>query len=82
MTTQAKATAIDTPEGIQYAGYATLKSQLKMEKIGLTHSAMRGKKLRPMWAETLGLKPRDSHDAFIAECQRRMDEIIANKSAS
>ena len=76
MTTNNGTTVISTPEGMQYAGYATLKSQLKMEKIGMTHSAMRGKKLRPMWAAKLGLKPRDSYDMFIAECQRRMDELL------
>lgn len=72
-------TTINTPEGIEYAGYATLKMQFRMEKQGMTHSAMRGKKLRPMWAEKLGLKPRDDYDKYIAECQRRMDEILANK---
>lgn len=81
MTTQNGTTVINTPEGMQYAGYATLKSQLKMEAHGMTHSAMRGKKLRPMWAAHLGLKPRDSYEMFIAECQRRMDEILANKQA-
>lgn len=62
---------------VDHAGLAILKAQLKLEKVGLTHSAMRGKKLRPMWAEFLGLKPRDSYDDFIAEVQRRMDEIVA-----
>ncbi|MNB75757.1 hypothetical protein D3C75_224130 [compost metagenome] len=75
-------TVINTPEGIEYAGYATLKMQLKMEKVGMTHSAMRGKKLRPMWAAKLGLKPRDSYDMFIAEVQKRMDAIMAAKEAS
>lgn len=75
-------TVINTPEGIEYAGYATLKQQLKMEKIGLSHSAMRGKKLRPMWAAKLGLKQRDSYEVFIAEVQKRMDAILAAKQAS
>lgn len=74
-------TMINTPEGIEYAGYATLKQQFKMEKIGLSHSGMRGKKLRPMWAKKLGLKPRDDYDMYIAEIQRRQDEILANKQA-
>lgn len=81
MTTSNSTTVINTPEGIEYAGYATLKMQLKMEKVGMTHSAMRGKKLRPMWAEKLGLKPRDDYDKFIAECQRRMDAIMEAKQA-
>lgn len=75
-------TVINTPEGIEHAGYAILKQQLKMEKIGLSHSAMRGKKLRPMWAAKLGLKPRDSYEMFIAEVQKRMDAIVAAKEAS
>lgn len=74
-------TMINTPEGIEFAGYATLKQQFKMEKVGLSHSAMRGKKLRPMWAKKLGLKPRDDYDMYIAECQRRMDELEAKQKA-
>lgn len=81
MTTSNSTTVINTPDGIEYAGYATLKMQLKMEKLGMTHSAMRGKKLRPMWAAKLGLKPRDNYDMYIAECQRRMDEFLAAKQA-
>lgn len=71
-------TVISSPEGLEYAGLATLKSQFRMEKVGLTHSAMRGKKLRPMWAKHLGLKPRDTYEDFIAEIQRRMDAILAS----
>ncbi|MNY76902.1 hypothetical protein D3C86_2166350 [compost metagenome] len=52
-----------------------------MEKVGLSHSGMRGKKLRPMWAKKLGLKPRDDYDMYIAECQRRMDALLAAKQA-
>lgn len=81
MTTNNGTIVIDTPEAMQYAGYATLKQQLKLEKLGMSHSAMRGKKLRPMWAAKLGLKPRDDYEKFIAECQRRMDEILAAKQA-
>jgi hypothetical protein len=76
MTTNNGTTVISTPEGMQYAGYATLKGQLKLEKLGMSHSAMRGKKLRPMWAAKLGLKPRDSYEKFIAECERRMEELL------
>jgi hypothetical protein len=47
-----------------------------MEKVGLSHSAMRGKKLRPMWAKYLGLKVRDDYDQFIAAIQARMDAIL------
>jgi len=82
MTTANGTTVINTPDGMEYAGYATLKGQLKLEKLGMSHSAMRGKKLRPMWAAKLGLKPRDDYEKFIAECQRRMDEIIAKREAN
>lgn len=81
MTTSNGTTVINTPDGIEFAGYATLKGQLKLEKVGLSHSAMRGKKLRPMWAAKLGLKPRDSYEMFIAECERRMDELKAKQQA-
>ena len=74
-------TTISTKSGMEYAGLATLKMQLKMEKVGLTHSSMGKKKLRPMWAAKLGLKPRDDYDTFIAECQRQMDEILAANQA-
>jgi len=69
-------TAISSPEGLDYAGLAILKSQFRMEKVGLSHSAMRGKKLRPMWAKYLGLKVRDDYDQFIAAIQARMDAIL------
>lgn len=81
MTTSNGTIVINTPDAIEHAGYAVLKQQFKMEKIGLSHSAMRGKKLRPMWAAKLGLKPRDDYDKFIDECQRRMDELVAKKEA-
>ncbi|MNH41291.1 hypothetical protein D3C87_1375930 [compost metagenome] len=81
MTTSNSTTVINTPDGIEFAGYATLKQQFKMEKVGLSHSGMRGKKLRPMWAKKLGLKPRDDYDMYIAECQRRMDALLAAKQA-
>ena len=71
-------TVINDPEGIEYARLASLKGQLKLEKVGLKSS---GGALRPRLAAYLGLKPRDSHDKYIAECQRRMDEILAKKQA-
>lgn len=79
MTTQAS--VIDTPAGMEYMGYATLKSQFRMEKIGLKHSAMKGKALRPMWAKHFGLKVRDDHDVYIAACQKRMDELLSKKAS-
>lgn len=64
---------LTTPEQIDYAKLATVKAAMKLERVGMKtrHGA-----LRPKWAETLGLKPRDSYDTFIAELQRRMDEYL------
>lgn len=69
-----------TGEGITYYQLATLKQALKLESKGM--QMMRGaKKIRPLWAEKLGLKPRDSYEVFIAEVQKRMNEILVKKAA-
>lgn len=67
---------IDTPDGMQYAELAILKSTFKMNKVGLKHSAQRGKAIRPMYAKMFGLKPSDSYDMYIAEIQKRMDVLL------
>lgn len=64
---------------LDYYQLAILKSNLRMEKVGMKHSAQSGKALRPQLAEQFGLKPRDSYDMYIAEVQRRMDAILAAK---
>ena len=46
-----------------------LKQHLKLEQKGLKHS---GGAIRPRIAAELGLKPRDSHDKFIA----KLEEMI------
>lgn len=69
-------TMASKPDEISYHQLAVLKGALRMEKVGLTHSAMRGKKLRPMWAAKLGLKPRDSYDTFIQAVQARMNTLL------
>lgn len=69
-------TTASNPDEITYYQLATLKGALRMEKVGLSHSAMRGKKLRPMWAAKLGLKPRDSYDTFIEAVQARMNTLL------
>lgn len=66
---------------LDYYQLAFLKSNLRMEKVGMKHSAQRGKALRPQLAEHFGLKPNDPHDKYIAEVQRRMDAILADMSA-
>ena len=63
---------------VSYAQLAILKSNLKMNKIGMKHSAQKGRAIRPMCAEQLGLKPTDSYDTFIAEVQKRMDRILSD----
>lgn len=63
-------------EGMAYAELAIMKSVLKMNKVGLKHSAQRGKAIRPMYAAGLGLKASDPYDRFIEEVQKRMDKIL------
>ena len=69
-------TTLTTKTEIEYFQLASLKGALKLESKGLTHSGMRGKKLRPLWAETLGLKPRDSYERYIEVIQGKMDEMV------
>lgn len=61
---------------VEYNTLATMKSVLRMNEMGLKHSAQRGKAIRPMYAEFLGLKKTDSYAVYIAEVQRRMDKIL------
>jgi hypothetical protein len=65
-------TTLSTPEGISRFRLASIRGQLKLERLGMKSS---GGALRPRLAKELGLKPRDSHDVFIAEVQRRMDAM-------
>lgn len=46
----------------------SLRGMLKLEAAGMT---TRGGALRPRLAAELGLKPRDSHAAFIAEINKK-----------
>lgn len=65
-----------TGEGITYFQLATLKQALKLESKGLKS---RGGAIRPKFAAQLGLKPRDSYEAFIAEVEKRMQAILIAK---
>ena len=67
-------TSLFTNNAISYGRLASLKGMLKLEKVGLK---TRGGALRPRIAAEFGLKARDSHDKFIAEIQRRMEEYLA-----
>ena len=71
-------TTADTPDGIAYFRLASLKAQLKIEKVGMKS---RAGALRPRLAAEFGLKPRDTYDLFINTIQARMDEILKARSA-
>lgn len=51
---------------------ASIRGQLKLEKAGLKSS---GGALRPRLAKEFNLKPRDSHDKFIAAVQAAIDKM-------
>lgn len=67
-----------TGEGITYFMLAQLKAALKLERAGMSHSSMAGKKLRPMYAEFLGLKPRDDYELYISAVQAKMEPMLAD----
>ncbi len=52
----------------------SIKHQLRLEKAGMSSS---GGALRPRLAAEFGLKPRDSHDKFIATIEARIEAIKA-----
>lgn len=66
-------------EDVMYSSLAVLKSNLRMNKLGMKHSAQKGKAIRPMVAEFLGLKKNAPYDDFINEVQKRMDNIFAKR---
>jgi len=68
MTTELK---VLTGNQVTKFRFASIKMQLKMEKVGLKSS---GGALRPRLAKEFGLKARDSYDLYIAYCQTKMDE--------
>jgi hypothetical protein len=74
MATQNNATVVSTPSGIEYFRFASVKAQLKLEKVGLKSS---GGALRPRLAKEFGLSPRAHHDAYIAYCIDKMNSLLA-----
>jgi hypothetical protein len=70
-----------TGKDIPYFMLAQLKAAFKLERAGLTHSSMKGKKLRPMYAEFLGLKPRDDYELYIHAVQVKMNAMLAAAEA-
>ncbi len=65
-----------TPDEITYFRFASIKQQLKLEKLGMKSS---GGSLRPRLAAEFGLKPRAPHDDYIAYCQAKMDALYEKK---
>ena len=76
---QEGAITITGEDGISYARLAAMKGRIKMEAAGLK---FRGGSTRTHVAAELGLKPRDKHEKFIAEIQKRMNELLAKKDAA
>lgn len=64
-------TTVITGAMIPIAQMMTVRAAIKLEAVGLKHS---GGSVRARWAATLGLKPRDSHDKYVAELTKRIDE--------
>jgi hypothetical protein len=57
--------------------WASVRQQLKLERIGLRSS---GGALRPRLAKTLGLRPRDSYEVYIAAVTARLEEARVQSS--
>lgn len=66
-----------TGDGVTIYQLCSQKMQLKLEAKGLKSS---GGPLRPRLAASLGLKPRDSHDKFIAAIETKLALIKANQN--
>ncbi len=72
--TQSNGTTVATGKGVDVFRFLSVRGTLKLEKMGLKHS---GGPLRPRLAKEFGLKPRDSHDMYIAKCQELIDAAHA-----
>lgn len=67
---------LTTHDEINFYRFASLKGSLKLESKGLKN---RSGPLRPQLAVEFGLKPRDSHDKYIAFCLQKMTEYYVAK---
>lgn len=65
-----------TPHAVNHFRLCSIKAQLKMEKVGLKSS---GGALRPRLAKEFGLKPRDSHDKWIAHFEALIEKSLKEK---
>lgn len=72
------AQVFDTPDGISYARFVSLKGRLKLEAKGLK---FRGGATRPRLATEFGLNPRDSYDAYISHCETQMTILLTKKGS-
>lgn len=63
-----------TGEAIPAFRFASIKAQLKMERVGLKSS---GGALRPRLYQEFGLKKNAPYEDFIKYCQDRLDEYHA-----
>lgn len=76
MNQASQGVTLSGPTEVEYGQWAFLKANLKMERVGLKHSAAKGKALRPMYAKMLGLKARDDYQLYIDAVQAKMDALI------
>lgn len=73
MTIEQTANAVTaTGTGVEIYRLLSQKMQLKLEAVGLKSS---GGALRPRLAKGLGLRPRDSHEKFIAKIDEKLLEL-------
>lgn len=63
-----------TGDGVTAFRFASIKAQLKLEKVGLKSS---GGALRPRLAKEFDLKPRADYAEYIAYCQAKIDAFHA-----
>ena len=67
-------TIINRPNGIHLFQLLALRGAMNLESKGMRHSSG---PLRPRWAATFGLKPRDKHEKYIAAIEAAIKEIEA-----
>lgn len=66
---------IDKPNGIELYRLNVVRSALSLEmRTGMKMS--RGVNVRKLWAEPLGLKPRDSFEKFIAALDKKIAGVV------
>ncbi len=71
--TNDKSILISGETGIAYARMAAIKGRLKLESVGLK---FRGPSTRGMLAAEFSLKPRDSFEKYISNCEAEMARLL------